>query len=93
MNLSVNIAPGESWTVNLNNQIKYLSLDNDPPVMAYLAGCSLSSQSIQTILDVQAGTLISNANANQASSQSWELLSLDRNGSVGFISAVGHMLF
>lgn len=67
-----------------------MSLDNDPPVMAYLTGCSLSSQSMQATLDLQAGTLIPNENQG---SQLWKLLSPGTNGSVEFISIVGYMLF
>ena len=58
--------------------------------MAYLAGCSLSSQSMLSILDLQAGTLSSYP--SQDSSQSWELWSPGTNESEEFKSWVGDML-
>ena len=72
------------------SHVTYLFVDDDPPLMAYLAACSLSSQSTHAILDFQTGTLSSNL--SQEISQSWNLWSPGTNESKEFAPLVGCIL-
>ena len=88
MNISVNIAKGVVGYWTNKHDITYLFIDGGPPLMAYLAACSLSTQSTYATLDLQAGTLSSNL--SQESSQFWKLWSPGTNESNEFISWVGY---
>ena len=54
--------------------------------MAYLAACTLSSQTTNAILEVQSGTLI--PSPAQLQSQPWQLWTPEINGSSDLISLV-----
>lgn len=64
----------------------YFSLGDNDPVMAYLAACTLSSQTTNAILEVQSGTLI--PSPAQLQSQPWQLWTPEINGSSDLISLV-----
>ena len=79
MNLSVNVANGTYWIFELISRLYITQLfpDGDPPVMAYLATCTLFPQTTHAILDIQTGTLLSNSTSKAP--RAWNLWSPDIN--------------
>ena len=61
-------------------------IDGGPPVMAYIAACSLLPQTGYATLDLQTTNLI--PSLTQTSSQFWELWSPGAEGSPNFTSDV-----
>ncbi|KAF8557198.1 hypothetical protein OG21DRAFT_379019 [Imleria badia] len=80
--ITANIEVNESVTINATDLSYNIAQDGGPPIMAYIAACSLISQTTSVTLDLQTNDLI--PSFTQTGSQSWMLWSPEMGGSLNF---------